>query len=125
MSNILHYIANPDKNDPEAKLIALEEWSENIAKKLANEESLELNNEHVQLSIKLRDHYIEEQSWNKPRAILKFLESEIVKIDPNSKLNPRKKLYSLFPNGPVRQCCKIAGLPIPANSSDPSFGSVH
>jgi len=38
--------------------------------------------------------------------------------------NPRQELYQLFPDGPVREGCKLAGLPIPDNSSNPSFGSV-
>lgn len=125
MSDILQHIDNPDKNDPDAKLSTLNDWSENIARQLAAEESIELNENHLKIALKLRTHYKSEVSWNNPRKILSLMETDLLEIDPGSKNNERKTLYALFPQGPVRQGCKIAGLPVPANSSNPSFGSVH
>ena len=36
-----------------------------------------------------------------------------------------KFLYELFPGGPIHQGCRLAGLPVPAGSADPGFGSVQ
>lgn len=35
-----------------------------------------------------------------------------------------KRLYLLFPGGPVAQGCRIAGLKAPAGATDKGFGSV-
>ncbi|MEN8176928.1 MAG: TusE/DsrC/DsvC family sulfur relay protein, partial [Pseudomonadota bacterium] len=36
-----------------------------------------------------------------------------------------KRLYVLFPGGPVAQGCRLAGLEAPAGATDSSFGSVQ
>jgi tRNA 2-thiouridine synthesizing protein E len=35
-----------------------------------------------------------------------------------------RRIYQLFPGGPVAQGCRIAGLKVPAGAVDKSFGSV-
>ena len=35
-----------------------------------------------------------------------------------------KYLYTLFPGGPIAQCCRLAGLKVPPFATDRSFGSV-
>jgi tRNA 2-thiouridine synthesizing protein E len=36
-----------------------------------------------------------------------------------------RQLYRLFPRGPLSQGCRIAGLPVPPNTRNESFGSVQ
>ena len=121
MADIMQYILNSDKlkRDPDGNLLNLDDWSEQIAHALAHEERIELTPEHWEVLRLLREQYQTNGPWTNARTVLKILEST------QGVTEPRKQLYHLFPQGPVRQACKIAGLPVPANSSDPSFGSVH
>ena len=100
---IMHYIVNPNQADPEGRLAALDDWDESIAREIAKSEGIVLTDRHLNLAIKLREFYRDANDWTNSRAILKFL--EVVVQDDGS----RKRLYHLFPNGPVRQ----------------AFGSVH
>jgi len=119
MPGIMQHITNSDSEDHDANLASLDEWSEEIATKLAKEETIHLTSEHLKVLTKLREFYRDRGPWKNPRTILKYMQATVG--DEES----RKTLYKLFPDGPVRQACKLAGLPIPANSAQPSFGSVH
>ena len=97
----------------------LEPWSEDIAKELAAKEGIELSPEHLEVICYLRDYY--EQCGLAPsgRTLLQCMEQEFATQGGG------KFLYHLFPGGPVSQGSRIAGLPLPAYSSDRSFGSVE
>ncbi len=116
MADIMDYIRNEDAESL-GHLIDLEPWSEDRARALAAEEGLELSAEHLQLLQVLRDHY-RETGKLEARTALALMEAQVA--DKGGK----RYLYTLFPGGPVRQATRLAGLPVPAGSTDRSFGSV-
>ncbi|RRQ20058.1 TusE/DsrC/DsvC family sulfur relay protein [Thiohalobacter thiocyanaticus] len=110
----------PDKPvmaDPSDPMSDLEEWSESRAHVLATEEGITLSDEHMALLHGLRELYRKNPHFH-AREALECME------DRTAANGGKKHLYELFPKGPVRQACKIAGLPVPADAKNESFGSV-
>ena len=103
--------------DGEGRLMELAPWSDQQAAAIAREEGLELTPEHLMILKTLRTQFLRNGPLS-AREILHHMEDLVV--DQGGK----RYLYQLFPNGPVRQACHIAGLPIPSGSSNPSFGNV-
>jgi len=77
-------------------------WDENVALALAKTEGVDdLNEEHWKVVNYLREYYLEYQVAPMIRKLCK---------STGFKLN---KIYELFPSGPAKGACKIAGLPKP------------
>ncbi len=105
--------------DPEGNMFGLAHWSPLFAKRQAQTEGIFLFDEHWAIINYLRERYRERGDARNAREILKELEEKFT--DGQG----RRSLYELFPGGPVSQASRIAGLPLPPYSSDPSFGSVE
>jgi TusE/DsrC/DsvC family sulfur relay protein len=105
--------------DPEGNLFGLANWSPLFAQRQATAEGLYLTDEHFEIIIYLRERYRKYGGASSAREVLRELEE---KFSPGE---GRKHLYELFPLGPVSQASRLAGLPLPPHSSDPSFGSVQ
>lgn len=118
MYDINKLIADPglSRLDPEGHLSELPSWSPGFARKLAEAEGLTLEEEHFLVLFQLRERFRRHGAARSARQVLRELEQEF---------GGRKHLYTLFPGGPVTQASRIAGLPVPPYSSDPSFGSVQ
>jgi tRNA 2-thiouridine synthesizing protein E len=102
-----------------SNLEGLDEWSEDIATEKARAEGLELSDDHWTVL-----HYL--------RAQFDAHGDQLVATKLLADLEPRfenqggkRYLYSLFPDGPISQGSRIAGLPQPRGANNPSFGSVH
>ena len=87
----------------EGFLIHPEDWSEEMAAFLAKqEEGLDaLNDQHWAVIRYIRAHYEEKRTAPMVRAICKTTGV------------PLKQVYDLFPSGPAKGACKLAGLPKP------------
>jgi tRNA 2-thiouridine synthesizing protein E len=78
-------------------------WTEDLALALAKqEEGLdELNEQHWAVIRFIRQHYVANQTAPMVRSICKTTGM------------PLKQVYELFPSGPAKGACKLAGLPKP------------
>jgi len=94
--------------DEEGYLENLADWNEDIAAYMANEDELELSEEHWDIINFLREYYDEYQIAPAVRVLTKAVGKKLGKSKGNSKY-----LYSLFPYGPGKQACRFAGLPKP------------
>jgi tRNA 2-thiouridine synthesizing protein E len=95
--------------DENGYLVNLEDWTEDVALKLAEEEEIEMNQQRWDLVKFLRNYYDEYQIAPAIKVLTKAIASE-QNID---KKEATEYLYGLFPKGPALQACKIAGLPKP------------
>ena len=96
------------ETDEEGYLINLAEWNEDIGKVLAQGENVEMTPSHWEVVNFLRDYYNEYQIAPAVRVLTKAIGKQLGTEKGNSKY-----LYELFPYGPAKQACKIAGLPKP------------
>lgn len=87
----------------EGFLLHPEEWNEDMARFMAREaEGLaELGDDHWAIIRFIREHYLANQSAPMVRAMCKGTGV------------PLKRVYELFPSGPAKGACKLAGLPKP------------
>jgi TusE/DsrC/DsvC family sulfur relay protein len=115
MSEIVeHHVA-----EKKGYLTELGDWSESMARQLASEDHLDLTEEHMEILRYLRKYYNKHGQGYNARTLLNVMEFEF------GKWEGKRHLYKLFPKGPVSQACKFAGLPLPPECNDASFGSVH
>ena len=87
-------------------LVDLDDWSEDLAKVMAEMESIELSDKHWDLINFLRDEYLN-NNQNQPNT------RNIVKAmgDKWGEKIGQKEVYELFPKDPSKQGGRIAGLP--------------
>ena len=94
--------------DEEGYLTDLNTWDKDIALELAKSENVEMTDDHWEIIDFLREYYDEYQIAPAVRVLTKAVGKKYGKEKGTSKY-----LYDLFPYGPAKQACKIAGLPKP------------
>lgn len=90
----------PVNINEEGYLTNMEEWNEDIAKEIAQEENVELSARHFEVLNYLRD----QQKKDVSLTIRGVGKSGVVDI---------KEFYALFPKGPLKISSKVAGIPKP------------
>jgi len=97
------------ETDKNGYLENLGDWTEDVAKKLAEEDEIEMTEEHWSLIRFLRGYYEEYQIAPAVKVLTKAIANE----NNMDKKEASEFLYRLFPKGPALQACKVAGLPKP------------
>jgi tRNA 2-thiouridine synthesizing protein E len=102
----IEFNGNTIETNANGYLENLEDWSEELATMLAEEEKLTLTDRHWDLISYLRDEYIN-NNQNQPntRNIVKAMSEKW-----GEKVS-QKDVYALFPLDPSKQGGRIAGLP--------------
>lgn len=96
------------EHDEEGYLKDISVWNEDLAQEIAKSENIDLTPEHWEVINFLREYYEEYQIAPAVRILMKEMKK---KFGPEK--GDQKYLYDLFPYGPAKQACKIAGLPKP------------
>jgi len=96
------------ETDEEGYLVNLADWNKDIAEAIAKAENVEMTENHWEVVNFLREYYDEYQIAPAVRVLTKAIGKQLGEEKGNSKY-----LYELFPYGPAKQACKIAGLPKP------------
>ena len=96
------------ETDEEGYLVNLSDWTEELAGEIAKAENIEMSQNHWEVVNFLREYYTEYQIAPAVRVLTKAIGKKL-----GADKGSNSYLYELFPYGPAKQACKIAGLPKP------------
>ena len=96
------------EHDEEGYITNLGDWTKELADVIAAAEEVDMGEEHWAVVNFLRDYYEEYQIAPAVRVLIKAIKKS---LGPD--VGNNKYMYELFPYGPAKQACKIAGLPKP------------
>jgi tRNA 2-thiouridine synthesizing protein E len=118
MPDIKKIINNPDTSSPLRSEYELElaDWDETQARRTAEQEGIELTDEHWDVVRYLRTAYLEQGPPDNGREASDMLDMHY------ASRGGRKYLRRLFPKGPVAQGMRIAGLTVPPHTEDEGSG---
>lgn len=97
------------ETDKQGYLLDSNDWSEELAPIIAEQENITLSEQHWEVVHFVRDFYVEYNTSPAIRMLVKAMAKKLGEEKGNSMY-----LYKLFPKGPAKQATKIAGLPKPA-----------
>ncbi|WP_272663376.1 TusE/DsrC/DsvC family sulfur relay protein [Providencia sp. PROV134] len=96
------------ETDAQGYLLDSQQWSEELIPLLAQQEDIEITNEHLEIIRFVRNFYLEFNTSPAIRMLVKAVSQQFGEEKGNSRY-----LYRLFPKGPAKQASKLAGLPKP------------
>ncbi len=100
------------ETDEEGYLVNPSDWAQDVAEALAMSEDVVMSETHWGLVDYFRQYWSENQVHPTMHLIVRDLGQSLGKSFHEEKAYV-KFLYGLFPSDPIRQLCKIAGLPKP------------
>ncbi len=113
-------ILHPGLSEPNVDFPAAPEgWTPDQARQIAEENGLDLSEDHWAVIRALQEYYARHDGHVNVRELTDALDE---KFHLKGGL---KYLYRLLPGGPVAQGCLLAGLQPPAGAVDKGFGSVQ
>ncbi|MFW5443700.1 MAG: TusE/DsrC/DsvC family sulfur relay protein [Methylococcaceae bacterium] len=92
----------------EGFLVDLNDWNEVVAAELAKLNDIQINNLHWEIVFFIRRYYQQFKHLPNARVFTKAIKKEFGDEKGNSRY-----LHKLFPQGPLKYACKVAGLPKP------------
>lgn len=112
--------SDPVTEDPivEDRKADLEDWTRQLGESIAREEGISMTPEHWQVVDFVREYYAQHGRVSAGRELAEALNEAFAAQGGST------YLLKLFPLGPVAQASRIAGLPVPPYTEDPSFGST-
>ena len=96
--------------DEEGYITDISLWSPELAGVIAESENIEMNDDHWEVVNFVRKFYEEYQIEPAARILTRAIKRTLGPEKGNSKY-----LYELFPDGPLKQASKIAGLSKPTS----------
>ena len=99
---------NSLKTTEEGFLVNLNDWSESVAIEMAKLNDVELTSQHWEIVFFIRSYYQQFKHLPNARVFTKAIKKEFGEEKGNSRY-----LHKLFPQGPLKYACKIAGIPKP------------
>ncbi len=92
----------------EGFLLEVDDWNDEVAVELAGLNQVELTEAHWEIIRFIRDYYRQFKHLPNARVFTKAIAKQFGADKGNSRY-----LHKLFPQGPLKYACKIAGLPKP------------
>jgi tRNA 2-thiouridine synthesizing protein E len=84
------------------------DWNEAVACRLAESNAIQLSPQHWEIILFIRHYYQQVKHLPNARIFTKAIAKEFGEDKGNSRY-----LHQLFPDGPLKCACKLAGLPKP------------
>lgn len=83
-------------------------WNQQVAEALASREGIDISPAHWEILLFIRDYYFQFQHLPNARMFAAAIRKRLGEEKANSRY-----LQKLFPAGPLKFACKLAGLPKP------------
>lgn len=91
---------------PKGFIVSFDDWNEDLAQLLAQQDDLELQECHWTAVRFIRDYFQRFEIPPSPKVLIKEIGTEL-----HAYRCTHKTLWELFPGGGCKQACRLAGLP--------------